>query len=90
VVNNINASAHKLDKFLTKTLKEYITLTYQYNVVKSTILAQKLKQFKLNNNHRLITFDIKDLYVNIPTETLNIAKSMLDTQNNKNITQQIL
>jgi len=91
VVNNINAPAHKLAKFLTKTLKEYITLTYQYNVVNSTILVQELKQFKLNNNHRLITFDIKDLYVNIPTtETLNIGKSMLDTQNNKNITQQIL
>ena len=79
VVNNINAPAYKLAKFLTKTLKEYITLKYQYNVVNSTILAQEL------------TFDIKDLYFNIPTtETLNIAKTMLDTQNNRNITQQIL
>ena len=90
VVNNTNAPAHKLAKFLTKTLKEYLPLAYQYNV-NSTTLAQDLKQLKLNNNHRLITFDIKDLYVNIPTtETLNIAKSMLDTQNNHNTTQQIL
>jgi len=75
VVNNINAPAYKLAKFLTKTLKEYIILKYQYNVINSTILAQEHKQFKLNNNHRLISFDIKDLYVNIPaTETLNIAE----------------
>jgi hypothetical protein len=91
VVNNINAPTYKLAKFLTKTLKEYITLKYQYNAVNSKVLAQELKHFKLNNNHRLITFDVKDLYVNIPTaETLNIAKIMLDTQNNRNITQQIL
>ena len=84
VVNNINAPAFKLAKFLTKTLKEYITLKYQYNVVNSTILTQEFKQLKLNNNHRLITFDVKDLYVNIPTtETLNIAKTMLDTQKKK-------
>ena len=91
VVNNINAPAHKLAKFLTETLKEHITLPYQYNTKNSTTLAQELKQFKLNTNHRLVTFDIKDLYVNIPTtETLQINKILLETQNNKIISQQIL
>ena len=91
VVNNINAPAHKLAKFLTKTFKEHITLPYQYNTINSITLAQELKQFKLITNHRLVTFDIKDLYVNIPTiETLQIPKIMLETQNKKIISQQIL
>jgi len=39
----------------------------------------------------MTTFDIKDLYVNIPIdETLNIVKSKLLENNNTQITQQIL
>jgi hypothetical protein len=39
----------------------------------------------------LITFDIKDLYVNIPiSETLNIVKTKLIQNNDTQIAQQIL
>ena len=55
VVNNTNAPAHKLAKFLTKTLKAYITLPHQYKTLNSTTLAHELKHFKLNKNHRLVT-----------------------------------
>jgi hypothetical protein len=45
----------------------------------------------MHKNHRLITFDIKDLYVNIPiTETLNIVKTKLLQNNDTQITHQIL
>jgi len=56
----------------------------------SSFVAHDLTHMKINDKHRLITFDIKDLYVNIPTkETLKIAKTMLTTRNNKIITQQM-
>jgi hypothetical protein len=43
------------------------------------------------NKHRLITFDIKDLYVNIPIqETINITKDMLQRNNDPQTTHQIL
>ena len=46
-------------------------------------LEHDLTHMKINDKNRLITFDIKDLYVNIPTEeTLKIAKTMLATRNN--------
>jgi hypothetical protein len=38
-----------------------------------------------------MTFDIQDLFVNIPTqETLQITKSLLLKNNNPNVTQQII
>jgi len=62
-----------------------------YNVVNSSILTNDLTKLKINENHRMITFDIKDLYVYIPIdETINIIKTKLLQNNNPQITHQIL
>ena len=46
---------------------------------------------KLDKNHRIITLDIKDLYVNIPIqETLRIAKTLLLENNNEHTTKQVI
>jgi len=61
-----------------------------YNIVNSSILTNDLTKLKINENHTMITFDIKDLYVNIAIgETINIIKTKL-LQNNPQITHQIL
>ena len=52
-----------------------------------SIIRTKLS---INKNHRLITLDIKDLYVNIPiAETIDIARIQLLKHNNPEITTQI-
>ena len=39
-------------------------------------LGLDLTKLKIPDNHRMVTFDIKDLYVNIPIdETFNIIKN---------------
>jgi hypothetical protein len=44
---------------------------------------------KIDENHILITFDIKDLYFNIPIkETLRITEALLTEHNNEHITKQ--
>jgi len=44
-----------------------------------------------NENHKITTYDIKDLYVNIPTqETLKITELMLLKENSTQITKQIM
>jgi len=54
-------------------------------------LATDPTKLKLNENRKLIRYDIKDLYVNIPIEeTLTITKSMLLKSNDAQITQQII
>jgi hypothetical protein len=65
VINSRIAPAYKLAKHLTGILYQYITLHNRYTVTNS-IIANDLTNLKINKNHRLITFDIKDLYVNIP------------------------
>jgi hypothetical protein len=75
VINNRTAPAYKLAKHLTQTLNQYIELQNQYVFTNSTNLAIDLTTFEIHENHSLITFDIKALYVNIPvTEILSIIK----------------
>ena len=62
-----------------------------YNVVNSSILTNDLTKLKINENHRMITFDIKDPYVNIAIDkTINIIKTKLLQNNNPQITHKIL
>jgi len=49
---------------------QYITLNNRYNVTNSTNIANDLTNLDIHENHRMITFDVKDLYVNIPIENL--------------------
>ena len=88
VINNMNAPTYKIAKHLEGILNKHLTLNNHYNVNNSTNLVTDLTKLKLKQNHKLLTYDIKDLHVNIPTdETLTITKSMLlnsnDTQHNR-------
>ena len=40
----------------------------QYNTLNSENLARNISTLKINNNHKMITYDIKDLCVGIPIE----------------------
>jgi len=74
VINNRNAPSYKAAKNLNRILQQYLSLDNHYTIVNSSTLAQDLTKLSINKKHRLITLDIKDLYVNIPiTETIDIA-----------------
>jgi hypothetical protein len=91
VVNKTNAPTYKIAKLLLNKLHEHLHLKYHYIVKDSVSLANDLTKLKINEHHRMITFDIKDLYVNIPiTETLVITKQLLSERNEEQITTQIL
>ena len=82
---------YKLAKHFVKLLNKHITLNNQYNVRNSTSLVADLVKLNLSKDHQLITYDIKDLDVNIPIEeTLTITKSMLLKKNDAHVTQQII
>jgi hypothetical protein len=91
IVNNTGAPTHKIARRLNNILKSHLHLSNKYNVTDSTSLARNLTKLQISDNHRLLTLDIKDLYVNIPIdETLNITKTILDTHNEPRITTQIV
>jgi hypothetical protein len=91
VINNIKAPSYKIAKHLTNILNRHLHLENQYNVKDSITLAENLTKITINENHKIVTYDIKDLYVNIPIqETLKITESLLNKENNTQITKQII
>jgi hypothetical protein len=67
-------------------------LKYEYNIINTTQFAENLRKLKLNPEHKLLTMDIKVLYVKIPiNQTLNIANKMLNNnQVDEHITRDIM
>jgi hypothetical protein len=88
---NRTVPAHKIARKLNTILNNHLLLQNQYNTVNSSPLANDLIQLKINNKHKLLTLDIKELYVNIPIkETINITKAQLLIHNDKETTNQII
>jgi hypothetical protein len=82
VINNTQAPTHKLAQHIHHQLKKLIQLKDEFNVKNTAQFAENLTKLKLNSNHKLLTMDIKDLYVKIPTNTtLNIINKTLKHNN---------
>ena len=64
----MNAPAYKISKYLVNKLNEYLNLEHQFTMKNSINLAEDLMKLKVNGKYRMLTYDIKDLYVNIPTK----------------------
>jgi hypothetical protein len=67
-INNMNAPAYEISKYLANKLNEYLNPEHQFTTKNSINLAEDLTKLKINGNYRMLTYDIKDLYVNIPTK----------------------
>jgi hypothetical protein len=88
VVNSINSPTYNISKLIVNRLNRYLNLGNHYNVKDSVTLDRDLTKLKIDENHRMITFDIKDLCVNIPIkETLRITKTLLLEYNSEHITK---
>ena len=74
-VNNRTAPSYKVAKKNSRgILKQHLNLDNFYTIDNSLKLAHDLTKLTISNSHRLITLDIRDLYVNIPIlETIDIA-----------------
>jgi hypothetical protein len=77
VVNWTQAPAYKLAKLLAKKLQQYIPLPYAFNVQNSAQLIKDLDEIPVDDNLRLVSFDITNMYTNVPTDELaGIIKSL--------------
>jgi hypothetical protein len=73
----MNAPSYKISKHLANIFNKYLNLNHHYNVKNSTSLAEDLTKLKIDENCKMLIYDIKDLYVKIPTK---------ETQDHKVIT----
>ena len=60
VVKNRNAPAYKISKLLINKLNNILNLRNRYIVKDSTPLANDLTKLKIEENHGMVVFDIKD------------------------------
>jgi hypothetical protein len=80
IINWKNAPAYELAKHLTKILHDSLHLPNTYNIQNSTHLTKDLKTMEINENIRMCSFDIENMYTNIPTvDTINIITNILKT-----------
>lgn len=70
IVNWQNAPAYKLAKLLIKQLQLHIPLPYTFNVKNTTHLIHDISNIPFNNKLRLASFDIVNMYTNIPTDAI--------------------
>jgi len=90
VINNRNAPSYKAAKKLNNILKLYLNFDNYYTIDNSMTLDHDLTKPNINGHHRLMSLDIKDLYVNIPIrETIDITRQQLLKYNDVEIMLQI-
>ena len=62
--NNKQAPSYKIARYLNKSFNNLINLQYTYANKNSYEIAQELINIQINKHIRMITLDIKELYVN--------------------------
>jgi len=92
VINNTQAPSHRIARCLSKKLDSLMPLPNTYMTKNSTEIAEEIVNMKIDKNLKLMTLDIKDLYVNLPIqEVLQVTKRwLLKTPNTHEINGQII
>jgi hypothetical protein len=76
-VNWQSAPAYKIAKLLTKKPQLYFPLQYAFNVKNSTQFLNYFSEIPFDTNLYFVSFDITNMYTNIPTDKLiNIVDSL--------------
>ena len=69
---------------MNKKLQQLLNLPNTYNIKNTQEIAEDLRNIRIKETDRIITLDIKDLYVNLPINgILNATKHWLQINNNE-------
>ena len=78
LVNFTTATGLKTAKPLVRLIKDKLQLQNNHSIVNNTDFINRVKSVELQPNHKLASFDITDLYTNIPVkDTLKILRNNL-------------
>jgi len=92
IVNLKNALSYKLAKMFVKRIQTYIPLPDIFNGKNSVQLIEELSEIPSDPNLKKASFDITNMYTNIPTkELIDIMDRMCDIYNvDRTLKQEIL
>ena len=68
VINWTNAPAYRLAQKIVSFINTHLPLPYAFNVKNTTHLINDLKEIAWNKNLHVASFDISNMYTNIPTD----------------------
>lgn len=78
LVNFMPSPAYRVAKKLDKIIRNEIVLENSHSIKNSFELIDELKNKEIKGNHKLVSFDIVNLYTNIPVhETISILQENL-------------
>jgi hypothetical protein len=70
VINMRSSPSYNLSSLITKYLNKLLNLPFSFNVMNSHHLIQDLIDLRFEPQYRLCSFDISNMYTNIPTEEI--------------------
>jgi hypothetical protein len=78
IINWKNAPAYGLARKLSKLLQYHLKLPNVYNIRNSSHLMTDLQTIEINENIRLCSFDVENMYTNIPKDDINIISNIIN------------
>jgi hypothetical protein len=74
IVNLCNSPAYNLGRFISKHLNSISYLLYSFSVKNSVQLINNLSDIPVNSNTRMCSFDISNMYTNIPIDKVPLSR----------------
>jgi hypothetical protein len=75
---------YKVARYINKRLQDLIALPYTYNTKNPQEKLEEIMKLQINEHMRIITLDIKDMYVNLPIKEIIQTAQFWINKNNKN------
>ena len=66
IISNIGTATYKTSKYLAKLLAPLTKSNY--SISSTTEFIEKIKNLKVDNNHEMISFDVSNLFTNVPLD----------------------
>jgi hypothetical protein len=81
IKNRTNTTAYPLATQLSALIRQHIRLPNSYNVNNRIQVISELQSLHINHNTRISSFDISNMFTNIPTQnTIQIMQDILQRQ----------
>lgn len=78
VVNYTSAPGYRVSKKLEQIIKHGLKIRNNNSVKNSYEFIEKMKTVELSPNHKLVSFDVTNLYTNVPVDkTVTVLKNIL-------------
>jgi hypothetical protein len=85
VINSLHAPSYKTAKFPSRKLTNLINLPNTFITTNSQEVAQDLHNIQLNDNYKMISLDIKNLFVNLLTKNILYTTKFWLSRNNNDL-----